>query len=70
VKIRNTQLHTLMRHAVLTMAFVGVTHAAPSMSDGRRLYAGCVVCHQPNAWGSTDGTIPNLAGQQKRYLEK
>jgi cytochrome c553 len=29
-----------------------------------------VVCHQPNAWGSPDGDIPNLAGQQKRYLEK
>jgi cytochrome c553 len=29
-----------------------------------------VVCHQPNAWGSPDGDIPSLAGQQKRYLEK
>ncbi len=39
------------------------------MSDGRRLYAPCVVCHQPNAWGSPDGTIPSLAGQQRQYLE-
>jgi cytochrome c553 len=70
VKNRNPQPRILMLQAVLTMAIVGVSHAAPSMSDGRRLYAPCVVCHQPNAWGSTDGTIPNLAGQQKRYLEK
>ena len=70
MKNRNPQVRTLILQTVLTMAIVGVTHAAPSMSDGRRLYAPCVVCHQPNAWGSTDGTIPNLAGQQKRYLEK
>jgi cytochrome c553 len=56
--------------ALLALAIVGAAQAAPSMSDGRRLYAPCAVCHQPNAWGSTDGTIPNLAGQQKRYLEK
>ncbi|MGC2222040.1 MAG: c-type cytochrome, partial [Methylocella sp.] len=41
-----------------------------SVSSGNRLYAPCVVCHQPNAWGSPDGAIPNLAGQRKRYLEK
>src|ERR1035438_8238893 len=56
--------------AVLTFAIFGVAQAAPSISDGSRLYAPCVVCHQPNAWGSPDGAIPNLAGQQKRYLEK
>lgn len=33
-----------------------------------RLYAPCVVCHQPNAWGSLDGSIPNLAGQKEHYL--
>src|SRR5450631_958740 len=56
--------------AVLTLAIFGVAQAAPSISDGGRLYGPCVVCHQPNAWGSPDGAIPNLAGQQKRYLEK
>jgi cytochrome c553 len=49
---------------------IGGAHAAPSTSDGRHLYEPCVVCHQPNAWGTPDGAIPNLAGQQKRYLEK
>lgn len=56
--------------ALITLPIVGATQAEPSMSDGRRLYAPCAACHQPNAWGSPDGTIPNLAGQQKRYLEK
>lgn len=60
----------LTLQVLLSLTFISVTQAAPSMSDGRRLYAPCAVCHQPNAWGSPDGTIPNLAGQQKRYLEK
>jgi cytochrome c553 len=34
------------------------------------LYAPCVTCHEPNAWGAPDGRIPNLAGQQRRYLER
>jgi cytochrome c553 len=70
VKNPTPQLLPLMLPALLALAIVGVTQAEPSMSDGRRLYAPCAVCHQPNAWGSPDGTIPNLAGQQKRYLEK
>ena len=55
---------------VLTLAIFGVAQAAPSKSDGSRLYTLCEVCHQPNAWGSPDGAIPSLAGQQRRYLEK
>lgn len=52
------------------MAISSVAQASPSTFDGQRLYAPCVVCHQPNAWGSLDGIVPNLAGQQRRYLEK
>lgn len=55
---------------LLTLAIAAGAHASSVASDGQRLYAPCVVCHQPNAWGSPDGTIPNLAGQNKRYLEK
>ena len=39
-------------------------------ASGSSLYAPCVVCHQPSGWGAPDGSIPNLAGQQKRYLER
>jgi cytochrome c553 len=64
------QIGIQILQVVLALTIVGVAKAAPSLSDGRRLYAPCVVCHQPNAWGSPDGAIPSLAGQQKRYLEK
>ncbi len=56
--------------ATLALAAFGAAQAASSVSDGSRLYAPCGVCHAPKAWGSTDGAIPNLAGQQSRYLEK
>jgi mono/diheme cytochrome c family protein len=62
------QLWYQLLQAVPTFAIVGVAQAAPAISDGSRLYAPCVVCHQPNASGSPDGAIPNLAGQQDRYL--
>jgi cytochrome c553 len=54
----------------LALAALGVAQAAPSVSEGSRLYAPCGACHAPKAWGSMDGAIPNLAGQQRRYLEK
>ena len=56
--------------ALLITIISSAAQASPSTADGQRLYAPCVVCHQPNAWGSLDGAIPNLAGQQKRYLER
>jgi cytochrome c553 len=60
----------MMLRTILVVTLIGgaSAQAAPIASDGSRLYAPCVVCHQPNAWGSADGAIPNLAGQQKRYL--
>jgi cytochrome c553 len=58
----------MMLRTILVMTLIGSAQAAPAASVGSRLYAPCVVCHQGNAWGSTDGSIPNLAGQQKRYL--
>src|SRR6202166_4038082 len=64
------QLWTRLLQIVLIFSIFGVARAASAISDGSRLYAPCVVCHQPNAWGSPDGAIPNLAGQQKRYLER
>src|SRR5450631_3910640 len=64
------QLPARLLQALLILTIFGVAQAAPLPSDGSRLYAPCGVCHQPNAWGSPDGTIPNLAGQQKRYLEQ
>ena len=70
MQIPYSQVRARLFQAALTLAVCGVAQAAPARSNGYRLYAPCVVCHQPNAWGSPDGDIPNLAGQQKRYLEK
>ena len=58
-----------MLRTILVVTLIGSAQAASAASEGSRLFAPCVVCHQPNAWGSPDGSIPNLAGQQKRYLE-
>ena len=48
------------------LALIGASHAALQRDPP---YAPCVVCHQLSAWGSQDGNIPNLAGQQRRYLQ-
>lgn len=56
--------------AMLALAIAGRVGAAPSLSTGSHLYRSCAVCHQASAWGSTDGIIPSLAGQQERYLER
>jgi cytochrome c553 len=63
-------LHTRLLFAVLASGVLRVAQAAQPTPDPSRLYAPCVVCHQLNAWGTSDGNIPNLAGQQKHYLEK
>jgi cytochrome c553 len=56
--------------AAVCCAIAAAQSPRPPTADGNRLYAPCVVCHQPSAWGSLDGSIPSLAGQQKRYIEK
>ena len=53
---------------VLLSIALTVAHAGSPTTDGKHLYAPCVVCHQPNARGSPDGRIPNLAGQWEGYL--
>jgi cytochrome c553 len=70
VRVSGSQLRALVCQIAPTLAFMAVSQAAVAIADGPRLYAACVGCHGPNAWGSPDGAIPNLAGQQKRYLEK
>ena len=68
MQIQYRPMRTLLVLASLCLGSFHATRAAGA--DGMRLYAPCVTCHQPNAWGSPDGLIPNLAGQQERYLER
>ena len=63
-------LRTRLLPAMLLAGAACLSQPARAESDGARLYAPCVVCHQPSAGGSPDGAIPNLAGQRKRYLER
>jgi cytochrome c553 len=55
---------------MLALTICGLVEAASSLASGSQVYSSCAVCHQPNAWGSSDGIIPGLAGQQERYLER
>ena len=67
----HAQFAGLLRCLILvSVAVFSVVQAAPSISEGTRLYAPCGTCHAPKAWGSLDGAIPNLAGQNRRYLAK
>ena len=56
----------LVAAGVVILAVPGAVQAG----NGSRLYAPCVPCHQPTGWGSTDGLVPALAGQRRRYLER
>jgi cytochrome c553 len=38
-------------------------HLTPDLANGRDVYEVCSACHQPNGWGLTDGTFPQIAGQ-------
>ncbi len=35
----------------------------PDAENGKRVYGTCVGCHQPEGWGTPDGTYPQIAGQ-------
>jgi len=35
----------------------------PNPERGREIYLMCAVCHQPEGWGTPDGTYPQVAGQ-------
>ncbi len=42
----------------------------PDLENGRDVYEVCSACHQPNGWGLTDGTFPQIAGQHRDVLIK
>jgi cytochrome c553 len=63
------------RVCLFTAAMALVACARPAAASGhyvttRNLYSTCVSCHGPEAWGSKDGNIPNIAGQHAAYIEK
>jgi cytochrome c553 len=42
----------------------------PNLAHGKELFNVCAECHQANGGGSTDGTIPVIAGQHVSVLVK
>ena len=42
----------------------------PDLDNGRRLFGICARCHLPEAWGTRDGSYPQLAGQHVNVLMK
>ena len=42
----------------------------PDIDDGKTTYEVCARCHLPEAWGNSDGTFPQLAGQHINVLMK
>lgn len=42
----------------------------PDIENGRRQFAICARCHLPEAWGTRDGSYPQLAGQHVNVLMK
>jgi cytochrome c553 len=67
---RPTQRIWALLVALSLLSSTAIAQTSARLSSGRALFAGCVSCHQPQGWGSADGNIPNIAGQQANYLEK
>jgi cytochrome c553 len=45
-------------------------HLKPDLANGKEVYEVCSACHQPEGWGLTDGTFPQLAGQHSTVVIK
>ncbi len=45
-------------------------HLTPNVENGMDVFEVCTACHQPEGWGTKDGTFPQLAGQHKSVLLK
>ena len=45
-------------------------HLKPDVKNGKDVFEVCSACHQPEGWGLTDGTFPQLAGQHPRVIIK
>lgn len=42
----------------------------PDMVNGLKLYRECAACHEPEGWGSTTGSVPQIAGQHRKVVIK
>jgi cytochrome c553 len=42
----------------------------PNIEKGLEIYRTCALCHQPEGWGLTNGSVPQLAGQHRDVVIK
>jgi cytochrome c553 len=42
----------------------------PDVANGLAIYRECAACHEPEGWGRTTGSVPQIAGQHRTVLIK
>jgi len=42
----------------------------PDVANGLAIYRECAACHNPEGWGSTTGSVPQIAGQHRKVVIK
>jgi cytochrome c553 len=42
----------------------------PSVEKGLEVYRSCAMCHTPEGWGLSNGSVPQLAGQHRKVVIK
>jgi cytochrome c553 len=42
----------------------------PDVANGLAIYRECAACHKPEGWGSTTGSVPQIAGQHRNVVIK
>jgi cytochrome c553 len=42
----------------------------PDLENGLEIYRTCALCHQPEGWGMSGGSVPQLAGQHREVVIK
>jgi cytochrome c553 len=42
----------------------------PDIKRGLEVFRACALCHMPEGWGMTSGTVPQIAGQHRRVVIK
>ena len=42
----------------------------PDVANGLAIYRECAACHEPEGWGHTTGSVPQIAGQHRKVVIK
>ena len=42
----------------------------PDVANGLNIYRECAACHEPEGWGHTTGSVPQIAGQHRKVVIK